>query len=159
MRHKITVACGVFYEDQILMIEETQEGKKVIDIPAGGLDLHETLEDGVIREVKEETGVEIQDVDLVGVFQYIERERTTISFLYRSILNTGQKPDITRQLNDEEILSADFYPNSKIKSLLTNAPERFENPLAVARLKLLMNTINENDLSGVRTLNPIIIKS
>lgn len=159
MKHKITVACGVFYKGQILMIEEIQDGKKVIDIPAGGLDLHESLEDGVHREVKEETGIEIESTSLVGVFQFLEKRRTTISFLYRSDLNAAQKPDKTEQENDEEILTTEFYPVTEINSLLKKNPDKFEHPLAIARLNLLLENNREKETTQISNLNPIVVNS
>jgi len=36
-------------------------------LPGGGVELHEDLEDGVVREVREETGYDVELVGLLGV--------------------------------------------------------------------------------------------
>jgi len=36
-------------------------------LPGGGVDLHESPEEGVVREVREETGYDVELVDLLGV--------------------------------------------------------------------------------------------
>lgn len=53
----------VIKNDKILLSK--QFGDKY-DLPGGGIDLGEKLEDGVVREVKEETGIDVTNPKLLG---------------------------------------------------------------------------------------------
>ena len=44
-------------------------------IPGGVLEVGETLREGVIREAREETGLEIEPLDLLGVFDRMMRDK------------------------------------------------------------------------------------
>ena len=50
---------------QILIIERVDNGQ--IGIPAGSLEENETIEACIIREVKEETGLTIVDLEVIGI--------------------------------------------------------------------------------------------
>jgi 8-oxo-dGTP diphosphatase len=47
-------------------------------IPGGTLELGETLQEGVARELLEETGIEVRVLDLIEVFDRIFRENATV---------------------------------------------------------------------------------
>lgn len=62
----------VFQEDRVLLVKRGQEpGLGIWSIPGGGVDLGETVERAVKREVEEETGLEVEVQDLVSVFERI----------------------------------------------------------------------------------------
>ena len=52
-------------QEQILVIKRVDNGKW--GIPAGGLEEKESIEECIIREVKEETGLEILELQVVGI--------------------------------------------------------------------------------------------
>ena len=58
-------------------------------LPGGHVENNETVEEAVIREVKEETGVETKIVSLIGVFSSPDRDpRHNISIAYLCIPTT-----------------------------------------------------------------------
>lgn len=54
----------VIHEGKILLSPQFKKGH---DIPGGGVDLGEKLEDAVVREVKEETGIDVKVRELLTV--------------------------------------------------------------------------------------------
>lgn len=67
--NSIKVAVSAVVRDsrgRILMIHRTDNDK--YSIPGGGLEIGESVADAVVREVKEETGIDVEVTKLVGVF-------------------------------------------------------------------------------------------
>ena len=67
-RHSVSVAAVVTDDtDKILVIKRRDTG--AWQLPGGVLELHETIEDGVRREVEEETGVRVNPDRLTGIYK------------------------------------------------------------------------------------------
>ncbi|HXM41897.1 MAG TPA: NUDIX hydrolase [Bryobacteraceae bacterium] len=65
----------IFKRDKILLVERGKEPLKGYwSLPGGVLEIGETLEQGIIREVREETGLEIQPLKVVEIFERIVRD-------------------------------------------------------------------------------------
>ena len=64
------VGALIFRHGRILLVERGREPfKGYWSLPGGVLEVGETLESGVAREVKEETGLEVTPCGLVGIFE------------------------------------------------------------------------------------------
>ena len=62
----------VFQGDRILLVKRGQEpGLGLWTIPGGAVDVGETVERAVKREIEEETGLQVEVLDLVAVFERI----------------------------------------------------------------------------------------
>ena len=58
---------GIVIKDKnILLIKRIKKERTYYVIPGGGLEKNETLEEGVIREVKEELGITVSVGNLIG---------------------------------------------------------------------------------------------
>jgi 8-oxo-dGTP diphosphatase len=73
----------VIKNDQILLSK--QFGDKY-DLPGGGLDPGEKPEDGVIREVKEETGIDVKNPKLLGFENSFFQDSHALNKAYHSLL-------------------------------------------------------------------------
>lgn len=51
---------------RVLMVQRSDNGRWAL--PGGGHDLGESIADTVVREVREETGIEVQVADLSGIY-------------------------------------------------------------------------------------------
>ena len=71
----VSVGAVVLHENQVLIIQRGQEPLKgEWSLPGGALELGETLEQGIRREVLEETGLEVEPLKIVEVFDRIVRD-------------------------------------------------------------------------------------
>ena len=69
---RIGVGAVVFRDDQVLLVKRGKAPMLGLwSIPGGGLEYGETIKDGVIREVREETSCEIKITGLIDVFEAI----------------------------------------------------------------------------------------
>lgn len=66
----VTVACVVVRDGKLLMVEETVQGKLVLNQPAGHLEPDESLLSAALRETLEETGWHVRLTAFVGAYQW-----------------------------------------------------------------------------------------
>ena len=71
----VGVGALIFKRDRILMAQRGKEPLKGLwSLPGGALELGESLADGVRREVREETGLEIRPLGVLQIFERIMRD-------------------------------------------------------------------------------------
>lgn len=95
-------------ENQILLIKSPLRGW---EIPGGQIENGETIREGVIREVKEEAGVNIKLTTYCGVFQ--NTEHSIINHLFKGIYTDG-----TLTTSDES-LEVGFYTYEEVMEKVT----------------------------------------
>jgi 8-oxo-dGTP pyrophosphatase MutT (NUDIX family) len=66
----VTVATVVERDGRFLFVEETIDGRTVINQPAGHWDPGETLVEAAVRETLEETGWDVRITGLLGVYEF-----------------------------------------------------------------------------------------
>jgi ADP-ribose pyrophosphatase YjhB (NUDIX family) len=66
----ITVATVIEDNGRFLFVEETKNGKRVLNQPAGHLEANETLREAAIRETLEETAWDVELTGVVGIYLY-----------------------------------------------------------------------------------------
>jgi 8-oxo-dGTP pyrophosphatase MutT (NUDIX family) len=92
-RHSVSVAAVITDEhDRILVVQRRDNGKW--EIPGGILELHESIHDGVRREVEEETGVLVEPERLTGVYKNLKLGVVALVFRARII---GGQPGPTEE--------------------------------------------------------------
>lgn len=91
-KHSVSVA-GVVVDNQhrVLMIQRRDNGKW--EPPGGVLEIDESFEEGVCREVKEETGISIEVTRLSGAYKNMERGIVALVFRCEPIGGTAQTTD------------------------------------------------------------------
>jgi 8-oxo-dGTP diphosphatase len=74
-RPYLAVSAAIFREGRVLIVRRARPpAHGIYTLPGGGVELGETLEEAVIREVREETALEIKPVALAGYRQAIARD-------------------------------------------------------------------------------------
>jgi 8-oxo-dGTP diphosphatase len=74
-RPYLAVSAAIFRDGRVLIVRRAQApAKGIYTLPGGGVELGETLERAVIREIREETALDIEPIELVGFRQAIARD-------------------------------------------------------------------------------------
>ena len=74
-RPYLAVSAAIFRDGRVLIVRRARPpAHGLYTLPGGGVELGETLEQAVIREVREETALEVAPVELVGFRQAIARD-------------------------------------------------------------------------------------
>jgi ADP-ribose pyrophosphatase YjhB (NUDIX family) len=74
-RPYLAVSAAIVHDGRVLIVRRAQPpAHGLYTLPGGGVELGETLEQAVIREVREETGLEIEPGALAGYRQMIARD-------------------------------------------------------------------------------------
>jgi mutator protein MutT len=79
----VGVGAVLIHEGRVLLIQRAKEplrGRWII--PGGTVEVGETLEEALVREVAEETGLTVAPGHLLGVFDRIERRNGAVDFHY-----------------------------------------------------------------------------
>ena len=80
---RVGVGGVVIHEGRVLLIRRGKEplrGRWVI--PGGTVELGESLEEALVREMAEETGLEVVPGELLTVFDRIQRDQGTVQYHY-----------------------------------------------------------------------------
>lgn len=116
---------------EILFIERADNGR--IGLPAGALEENETIEACIIREVKEETGIEITGLEVIGI-------------------SSDPRVETVRYPNGDEIqyFTVEFYSSSWKGALHTHGTAEVKQ--AAFRDRSYLQRLPENERSILRSL-------
>lgn len=109
----LTVDAIIIHEDNIVLIKRLNEPyKNQWALPGGFVEYGETVENATIREAKEETNLDIELNNLIGVYSNPERDprRHTISIVYKAnlkenTLNAGSDAKDCKFFNIKEAMN------------------------------------------------------
>ena len=74
-RPYLAVSAAIFRDGRVLIVRRARPpAHGLYTLPGGGVELGETLEEAVIREVREETGLDVEPVALAGYRQAVARD-------------------------------------------------------------------------------------
>jgi len=74
-RPYLAVSAAIFRDGRVLIVRRARPpAQGLYTLPGGGVELGETLEQAVIREVREETALAVEPVGLAGFRQAIARD-------------------------------------------------------------------------------------
>ena len=132
----IVVAVTAFVQDdqgRLLMIRRTDND--LYSIPGGAQDVGETIGYTVIREVKEETGIDVEPVEIIGVYSdpahviaYTDgevRQQFSICFRARPTggeLHTSNESSEVRWVSRGDLAALNIHP-----SILLRIEHSFDN--------------------------------
>lgn len=102
-------------ENRILMVCQRHEGKPIWMVPGGGIEANETSRDAVIREVKEETGLDVEVGVMVWHVERItdEGEQRFVNYFTAKVTGGEAKLGIDPELSSNEQVLEDMRYMSK----------------------------------------------
>lgn len=117
-RLPVSISAAVLIEDEmgrLLLLQQSEKGKKWSP-PSGGMFPHEDPFKNARRETREEIGVEIEFIDVVGIYT-IDRgdQKTSMGFVFRAKIVGGEI-----KLAEGEIDDYKFFTPDEIKTLIDN---------------------------------------
>jgi 8-oxo-dGTP pyrophosphatase MutT (NUDIX family) len=132
--HRVASAAAVVFDAQkrILLHKRTDNGKW--SLPGGMIEVGETAEQAVVREVREETGYDVRVKRLVGV--YSAPEHTSVTYVegntvhYVNLLFECEVTGGAPQLNDESSAIEWFPPDDLPHPFVANHFPRLSDALA-----------------------------
>lgn len=112
------------------------------NLPGGGLEYEETVEEGVAREVREEVGAEITVERLIGVYSKPRKREVVLTFLCHLMEGSPEPHD-----SDEVRATAWFLPEELPPNLLPKHRQRLADGLLgqAAALLRAQTTSSEED--------------
>lgn len=137
---KVIVGAVIEKDGKYLLVQEAQEKcYKKWNIPAGHLDFNESIEQGVIREVKEETGC---DVELNGILyianKIVEDDIFVMIIFSTKLINENIKYD------KNEILDVQWFSYDEIINEMDDK---------LRKLDYIKTSINNHKNNIVGTIN------
>jgi len=108
----VTVAAIMERDGRFLFVEEMQDGRRVLNQPAGHLDPGESLVAACKREVMEETAHRYEPTGLVGIYRwyYAPADVTFLRFCF-----SGKILGIENRPLDKEILELHWLSEKELK--------------------------------------------
>lgn len=123
----------VLYENQVLLVRHTYQDGWML--PGGGVKRNETLDQAACRETREETGIAVQDVSLVGVYTKISNKKTNhIAVFWCSIPATVLAESPSLEIAEQRFFPVDALPTDihpghgrRVAEALRRKPELYSS--------------------------------
>ncbi|MCS7109682.1 MAG: NUDIX hydrolase [Candidatus Micrarchaeota archaeon] len=117
----------ICHRGKILLIKRKKypfKGKWAL--PGGFVEINENVQDAAVREVKEETGLDIELIDVIGIYSEPYRDRrNTISIAFLATIKNNDKIKVDKK----EIDDAKFFTFKKIPKLAFDHNKMIEDAM------------------------------
>ena len=123
-RHSVSVAGVVVRDDgKILVIRRRDNGH--YQAPGGVLEQHERIEDGMVREIFEETGLRVEPEQLTGIYKHMGLGVVALVFRARSL---GGTPTVTDEAAEVLWMDRDQVVTRMTEAFAIRVIDAFNGP-------------------------------
>jgi 8-oxo-dGTP diphosphatase len=123
-RHSVSVAGVVVRDDgKVLVIRRRDNGH--YQAPGGVLERHERIEDGVVREIFEETGVRVEPEQLTGIYKHMGLGAVALVFRARFLDGT---PTVTDEAAEILWMDRDQVPMRMTEAFAIRVIDALDGP-------------------------------
>ena len=113
---RVRVAAIIVQGDSILLVRHVRDGRTYWLLPGGGVDYGETMEEALVREMKEEGNLDVRVKDLVIANDSIppDKHRHVINLHFTAEIVGGE---LRLDTNDPRLAEMKFVPISELLGL------------------------------------------
>ncbi len=135
-------------EDRVLLC--LRNDYNVWNLPGGRLEKGESPWDGVIREVKEETGLDVEIIKLIGLYSKPNKDEIVFSFECKVLAG---ELTLNNEAKDIKYFSVNEIPENTVQKQIERIKDFFENKDSVI-LK-----VQQTEKSTIDLLKEKVLKS
>jgi ADP-ribose pyrophosphatase YjhB (NUDIX family) len=129
-RFRIAVYGLIIEEGRVVLCRRRDSGWW--NLPGGGMELGETPEEALMREVREETGLEVEVGRLVGVYSKPQKQELVLAFACRVV--GGMLMQETEEVTESRYVLPDALPEPTLPKHAERVRDAFLNqPAAIMR--------------------------
>jgi ADP-ribose pyrophosphatase YjhB (NUDIX family) len=126
--HKVAAGVIVERDGEVLLVRRRMNPRKGLwSFPAGFVDFDEAPAEAAVRECREETGLQVEIVDLVAVIAGAEDGDADIVIVYRARVVGGQRVDDDLRAADDVDRVAFFRPQALPRLAFHSTQEAIAN--------------------------------
>lgn len=108
---EFTNLCMISDGNKVVVIDRKKKDWPGVTFPGGHVELGESFSDAVIREVKEETGLDIYSPQLCGIKDWVENECRYVVLFYK----TNRFDGVLQSSNEGEVWWAEMDQLTNLK--------------------------------------------
>ena len=108
---EFTNLCMISDGNKVVVIDRKKKDWPGVTFPGGHVELGESFSDAVIREVKEETGLDIYSPQLCGIKDWVENECRYVVLFYKTYRFDG----VLQSSNEGEVWWAEMDQLTSLK--------------------------------------------
>ncbi|WP_433957248.1 NUDIX hydrolase [Cytobacillus horneckiae] len=125
----IVVSVSIIKDDEVLLIKEkTSSGITKWNFPSGRMELAENIKKAAVREVKEETGLDVQLIETSGVYNFVSDSNNQV-ILFHFV---GRAYDDSVLLLEEGVVDYKWMKLSELECFMVSNP--FRNSAAIKQI-------------------------
>ncbi len=111
---KVRATAIIRQHDKILLLDQNVNAERSWSLPGGKLEEDETLAEGVAREVREETGLEIEVGRLLYICDHSHEGEYILHITFEASVSGGTLGDSIEGLDVNDIRGMEFVPIAEL---------------------------------------------